>query len=82
MLGGFSRRMAPRIAVEDQMAEEGAAAGEEASAAFALSGDDESADEQEADQAEEQQQSNEQEVPGTGEPQKTPSEASSPLGRA
>ena len=48
------------------MAEEGAAAGEDARAAFEFSGDDESADGVEADQAE-QQQSNEQEVPGTDE---------------
>ena len=80
MVEDFSPRMAARIAAEDQMAEEGAAAGEDARAAFELSGNDESADEQEVDH-DEQQQSNEQEVPGTGEPQKTPSKASSALGR-
>ena len=80
MLEDFSQRMAAIIAAEDQMAEEGAAAGDGAGAAPERTGDDESVPEQVADQAE-QQQSIEQEVPGTGEPQKTPSEASSPLGR-
>ena len=81
ILEDFSRRMAARIAAEDQMAEEGAAAGEGAGAVLERSSDDESVPEQEADR-EEQQQSNVHELPSAGEPQKTPLEATGTLGRA